>query len=81
MTGSPSAGARTRLARVRTAAGFAVLGLFLLRQGLSRSTSLDLVAAALALVCGVVCVRAFRPGEQALPVAVRRVRLLTLTVC
>ncbi len=79
MTDPPTARQRTRLARLRTASGFAVLAVFLLRQGLSSGTSLDLAAALLALSCAVGCAAPVPPTARSLSAA-RRTRLLTLAV-
>jgi hypothetical protein len=77
MTDSPAE--RTRLARLRTAAGFAVLTIFLLRQGLAHGTSRDVAAALLALSCAVGCAAPVPARTQGRS-TVLRIRLLALAV-
>jgi drug/metabolite transporter (DMT)-like permease len=86
VTGPSTSRQRTRLARLRTASGFVVLGVLLLRQGVSRGTTADLVAAALALGCALALARApvVPPAPRTRPTAVGGTRLpartLTLAV-
>jgi uncharacterized membrane protein YidH (DUF202 family) len=78
VSGPSTSERRTRLARARTALGFVVLGVFLLRQGASRHSWLDLSAGLLALASA--CVSAARPGPRTLRTVVRRPRLLVASV-
>ena len=80
MTGLPTARQRTRLARLRTSSGLALLGVYLLRQGLSREAALDVAAAVLVLACAATCTAAVPSHLTALPVTARGPRLLTLAV-
>ncbi len=79
MTDPPTGRARTRLARLRTASGFAVLAVFLFRQALSRGSPLDLAAALLAVACAAACAAPVPPAAHT-PPAVLRIRLLALAV-
>ena len=71
---------RGQLARVRTALGLAVLGIFLLRQGLARHTWLDLTAALVALGCAVACATVRPTGARASSTAPCGPRLLVSCV-
>ena len=55
MTGPDSARARTRLSRQRTALGLFVLGLLLLRQGLTRDVVPEWAAGLVATACAAAC--------------------------
>jgi xanthine/uracil permease len=55
VTGQDSARARTRLSRQRTGLGLLVLGLLLLRQGLTRDAVPEGAAGLVATACAVAC--------------------------
>jgi hypothetical protein len=80
VNGASTSERRTRLARARTALGFVVLGVFLLRQGASRHSWLDLCAGLLALACASACASAARPGPRTFSTVVRGPRLLVVSV-